>query len=193
MLSIKNNVENTIVINKSTFITNLFKVSSIDEINNYIETIKSKYKDATHNCYAYILENTKRFNDDGEPNGTAGKPILDALEKNNLNYVLCIVTRYFGGIKLGAGGLVRAYSKSTSECIKNAKIVELVNGKNVNITFNYDMENKINSIIDTNNIKNKTFENKITYNVSVLDSDIELLKNIADVEIIKDSYIEKDI
>jgi uncharacterized YigZ family protein len=193
MLSIKNNVENTIVINKSTFITNLFKVSSIDEINNYIETIKSKYKDATHNCYAYILENTKRFNDDGEPNGTAGKPILDALEKNNLNYVLCIVTRYFGGIKLGAGGLVRAYSKSTSECIRKSKMVELVNGKNVNITFNYDMENKINSIIDQNNIKNKTFENKITYNVSVLDSDIELLKNIADVEIIKDSYIEKDI
>ena len=102
MFTIKN-IENTITINKSKFITNLISVNNIDEINYNLNIIKNKYKDATHNCYAYIINNNKRFSDDNEPSGTAGLPILDCLEKNNLNYVLCIVTRYFGGIKLGAG------------------------------------------------------------------------------------------
>ena len=101
MFAIKN-IENIIIINKSKFITNLFFVNNLDEVDYYLTSIKSKYSDATHHCYAYIINNSKRFSDDNEPSGTAGKPILDCLEKNNLNYVLCIVTRYFGGIKLGA-------------------------------------------------------------------------------------------
>ena len=98
-----NNSENIIIINKSKFITNIFYINNLNDINIYLNKIKEKYKDATHHCYAYIINNTKRFNDDGEPNGTAGMPILDCLEKNKLNHTLCIVTRYFGGIKLGAG------------------------------------------------------------------------------------------
>ena len=86
MFTIKNN-ETTIIINKSKFITNIFSVDNIDEINKYLDEIKNKYKDATHHCYAYILDNIKRFNDDNEPSGTAGMPILDCLEKNKLNHM----------------------------------------------------------------------------------------------------------
>ena len=113
--------EFTAIVNKSKFIANIFSVDTIDDVNKYLNIIKSKYRDATHHCYAYIIGNNKRFNDDNEPNGTAGKPILDCLEKNNLNHTLCIVTRYFGGIKLGASNLLRAYLNSATECIKMNK------------------------------------------------------------------------
>ena len=100
-------------------------VDNIEDINNILNNIKNEYKDATHYCYAYIIDNTKRFNDDGEPGGTAGMPILNVIEQNNLNHVLIVVVRYFGGIKLGAGGLVRAYSKISYECIKQDKLAIL--------------------------------------------------------------------
>ena len=114
----------TIVINKSKFICELLYINNQDEIDSKLKDIKHKYKGATHYCYAYIYDNNKRFNDDGEPGGTAGMPILNVLENNNLNHVLCVVIRYFGGIKLGAGGLVRAYTKSASEVIKLVNLIE---------------------------------------------------------------------
>ena len=90
-----------------------------------MKSIKNKYKDATLHCYAYIIDNIKRFSDDNEPGGTAGMPILNVLENNDLNHILCIVVRYFGGIKLGANGLVRAYSGSCNEAIDCSSVVEL--------------------------------------------------------------------
>ena len=113
MKSIKFNIENEFIIKKSKFITKLYFVTSEIEIKNILDENKTEYKDATHICYAYILNNVERFNDDSEPSGTAGMPILNVLKNNNLNNVLCIVIRYFGGIKLGAGGLIRAYCSSS--------------------------------------------------------------------------------
>ena len=111
-----------------------FGTTEKDEYNDYKKTLvelKNKYKDATHICFSYIINNTKRFSDDNEPSGTAGIPILNVLENNNLNYVLCCVVRYFGGIKLGAGGLLRAYSNSAKECLNKAVLTNIVIGNNL--------------------------------------------------------------
>lgn len=192
MYTIKN-IENTTIINKSKFITNLISVDNEDDINKYLIEIKNKYKDATHHCYAYIIDNIKRFNDDGEPNGTAGKPILDSLEKNNLNHVLCIVTRYFGGIKLGASGLLRAYSNSCSTTIKNTNKLELIDGYEVIISFNYNKINEIDALLANYQVKKKIFNDIITYNAYIDDDILNLLNNVAKVDIIKKIIIKKEI
>ena len=129
MKTIKENMTNDIIIKNSRFITKLVKVNNIDDIDKALNDLKEEYRGATHYCYAYIIGNIKRFNDDGEPGGTAGMPILNVLEKNNLNNILCVVIRYFGGIKLGAGGLVRAYSNSISNALKNSKFFKLKDEK----------------------------------------------------------------
>ena len=192
MYTIKN-IESTTIINKSKFITNLISVDNEDDINKYLIEIKNKYKDATHHCYAYIIDNIKRFNDDGEPNGTAGKPILDSLEKNNLNHVLCIVTRYFGGIKLGASGLLRAYSNSCSTAIKNTNKLELIDGYEVIISFNYNKINEIDALLANYQVKKKIFNDIITYNAYIDDDILNLLNNVAKVDIIKKIIIKKEI
>lgn len=192
MFTVKNN-ESTIIINKSKFITNIFCVDNLYEINNYLEQIRNKYKDATHHCYAYILDNTKRFNDDNEPSGTAGMPILDCLEKNNLNHVLCIVTRYFGGIKLGAGGLVRAYSNSVSNALNNTGKLELVNGYQVLIKFSYNKTDEINKLLDGYEIISKNFNNDVEYIVNIDKVLLEKLENICETEIKKEIIIKRTI
>ena len=108
MFTIKENNTYELEIKKSKFISKIYKVKNIDKVNTILSDLKKEYSDATHHCYAYIINEHKKSSDDGEPGGTAGIPILQVLDKNNLNYVLCVVIRYFGGIKLGAGGLVRA-------------------------------------------------------------------------------------
>ena len=118
MFTITNDITNEIIIKNSKFITIIHKINNVYEINSFLEQLKEKYKDATHYCYAYIIDEHKKFSDDNEPSGTAGNPIMQVLDKNNLQNIICVVIRYFGGIKLGAGGLIRAYSKSASECIK---------------------------------------------------------------------------
>lgn len=191
MYTIKNNNKNELIIKNSRFISLLYKVYNIEEVTKYLEEIKQEYKDATHYCYAYIIDNYKKFSDDNEPGGTAGNPMLQVLEKNNLNYVLCIIVRYFGGIKLGAGGLVRAYTKSVSNCLDNIDKLELIKGKNINITFTYDKINIIDNILKDAKINNKTFDELITYNVNIENNLIDKLNNIATIDIIKDIYIEK--
>ncbi len=106
---------NEIIIKKSKFIAYLYEINEINCIKDIINNLKIEHKKATHICYAYKLDNNVKYYDDGEPNGTAGKPIYNIIEKKNLNNVLIVVIRYFGGIKLGAGGLFRAYSNSASE------------------------------------------------------------------------------
>ena len=146
MKSIGKNIEETFIVNKSKFITKLFKVENEDEATNILTKLKHEYSDATHICYAYIVGNIKRFNDDGEPGGTAGMPILGVLENNSLDYVLAVVIRYFGGIKLGAGGLVRAYSNSVSSLVKD-NIVEYKLGMQIEIIFNYDQIKDIDNLL----------------------------------------------
>lgn len=183
----------TIVINKSKFICELLYINNQDEIDSKLKDIKHKYKGATHYCYAYIYDNNKRFNDDGEPSGTAGMPILNVLENNNLNHVLCVVIRYFGGIKLGAGGLVRAYTKSVTSCLENTKIIDKKECQLIKITFSYDKVKIIDKIINKN-ILLKKFENNITYTIAISKDEVKntlkLLENyIINLEILDDNYI----
>jgi len=139
-------VSGEIVEKKSKFIANLFFVESVDDAESKIKLMKKRYYDAKHNCYAYIInqnnEITKKSSDDGEPSGTAGAPMLEILVKNNLANVLVVVTRYFGGILLGTGGLVRAYSDSLKKAIENATWVSQEHGFEMDIVIDYsDFEN----------------------------------------------------
>lgn len=178
MKTISKNIENEIIINKSRFICKLVKVYSEEDVINALNNVKEEYKDATHYCYSYIIDNTERFNDDGEPGGTAGMPILNVLKQNELNYVLCIVIRYFGGIKLGAGGLVRAYTKSASECLNVSTLKELKIGFSIKILFDYDKVKLIDYTLNNIDIKDKTFEDKITYTFDISNENYDKIKEI---------------
>ncbi len=109
---------NEIIIKKSKFLGFLYEISNLNEINDILNTLKKENKKATHICYAYKVGINAKYFDDGEPSGTAGKPIYNILEKKNLDNTLIVVIRYFGGIKLGAGGLFRAYSNTASDLLK---------------------------------------------------------------------------
>lgn len=193
MLSIKKHINGELIIDKSKFITDIYRIDDLNDIDDYLNNAKRKYKDATHYCYAYIFDNDRKCSDDKEPNGTAGKPILDVLEKNNLNHVLCIVTRYFGGTKLGAGNLLRTYSKSVSSCIDKLNIVQLVLGKEVKLIFDYSNKKVIDNILKYSSIKEIGYDEKVVY---IVDIDLDILNKIktldnVDVLIIKKIYIEK--
>lgn len=177
MKSIKFNIENEFIIKKSKFITKLYFVTSEIEIKNILDENKTEYKDATHICYAYILNNVERFNDDSEPSDTAGMPILNVLKNNNLNNVLCIVIRYFGGIKLGAGGLIRAYCSSVSEALNKTEIINVVNGKKIELTFSYDDIKKVNHILNDINIVDKQFDENVKYIIIVKEKNVNSLIN----------------
>ena len=166
MNTIKKEITNEIIINKSKFITILTNISSKEEIIIKINNIKKEYKDATHYCYAYIIDNQEKCSDDKEPSGTAGLPILNVLKQNNLTNILCVVIRYFGGIKLGAGGLIRAYSSSASEALNKTQITPLTKGYNIIIEFPYENLKQINYLLKDYKIY-KYFGNKITYSFNI--------------------------
>lgn len=186
MKSIESNTEHTYIINKSKFITKLYRVNTEEEILSLLNDLRQEYKDATHICYAYIIGNTKRMNDDGEPGGTAGMPILGVLENNDLDYILAVVIRYFGGIKLGAGGLVRAYSNCVSETLKN-NITEYQLGKQIKVTFDYNNVKEIDNLLKEEEIISKIFDEQITYIVNIKNIN---LPNYVKIDIIKDIYVK---
>lgn len=163
MFTIKNEQVNEYVINKSKFISFSYKIKNEDDAIKKINELKKIYKDATHICYAFITGNTKSFNDDKEPGRTAGMPILNVLENKKLNDILIVVVRYFGGIKLGAGGLVRAYSKSASLVIDKSDIIPLIKEYKIRIEFSYDEVNNINYILRDYKITYKEFDTNIVY------------------------------
>ena len=175
MYSIKNNLEKTIIIKKSKFIAKVFSLSSIDDVDHILTKLKDEYSDATHICYAYIIDNNVKFYDDKEPNGTAGMPIYNVLKNNNLNYVLAVVIRYFGGIKLGAGPLTRAYSSSITEVINN-NICTLELGYIVEIKFKYDNLKDIKYILKDKKILNEEYDELIKITFLVSDKDIKNIK-----------------
>lgn len=138
MFTIQKDYVKEIIIEKSRFICTLKKVNSEEEAQEFIKAMKKQYWDATHNCSAYIVDAlAQRSSDDGEPSGTAGIPMLEVLKKNELVGTAAVVTRYFGGIKLGAGGLVRAYSGSVAGAIKECGLAERV--LMTNYSFTYDI------------------------------------------------------
>ena len=193
MYSIQKNVENTIIIKKSKFICKLYRINNLEEINNILEKLKKEYNDSTHICYAYIIDGKEKCNDNGEPSGTAGMPILNVLKKNNLDPILAVVIRYFGGIKLGAGGLTRAYSNSTIEAINNSKIIELVKGFYLQIEFDFSQKKTVDYILNNITIKEITFDTNIIYKLYLSNQDIinELKNIVINLTILEDTYIEK--
>lgn len=174
MYTIKENTNYLYEIKKSKFYVNLYKVNTIDDIDKYLKEIKNIYKDATHYCYAYKLGSIKKCSDDGEPSGTAGMPILEVLDKKDLDYVLCIVTRYFGGIKLGAGGLIRAYANSVNEAILKQELIELIRGYLIEIEATYDNKKDIEYIFK-DNIMSTNYQDKIIYQIKIKQDDLDKL------------------
>jgi len=188
MKSIGKEIVNEIIINKSRFISVLCNINNKDEVNSKILEYKNKYKDATHYCYAYIIDGYCKCCDDGEPSGTAGMPILNVLQNNDLTNVLCLVIRYFGGVKLGAGGLVRAYSRSVSEILKVADINDLVDGYYIEIEFDYDSVKTIDYLLKDVFI-DKKFEENIIYSFKI-SKDFYL--EIEDVLLNKTNILKKE-
>ena len=161
-ITILKNETAEIVEKKSKFIANLFHVESVEEAENRIKDIKKKYHDARHNCIAYrVAENgqiIEKSSDDGEPSGTAGGPMLNILQKNNLCNLVIVVTRYFGGILLGTGGLVRAYSEATQQAIeKSTKVIKVI-GREMIIELDYSNLEKFKYYCKNNNINIKKID-----------------------------------
>ena len=128
-----------IVIEKSRFIATAIHVDSVEEAQEFIASKRKKYIDATHNCYGYLIGDKAKFSDDGEPQGTAGMPIYECIKNSKIDHVCVVVTRYFGGIKLGAGGLVRAYSGSCAEALKTATKVYMTDCTIAEVVVDYSL------------------------------------------------------
>lgn len=203
-ITIKEQKTAEIIEKKSKFIANVFYISNIQEAEKILEETRKKYYDARHNCYAYrVIEKEQiieRGSDDGEPSGTAGSPILTILQKNNICNVLVIVTRYFGGILLGTGGLVRAYSESTIKALEIAENIQMIKGYDKYLEIEYkDLEilkyyckkmniriietkysENISLIIEIQKNKEKEFENLLHRKIKVINE-----------KIISEKYVKK--
>ncbi len=203
MITIKEHIQSEIVEKKSKFIANIFFVESAEEAENKIKEMKKKYHDARHNCSSYrVLEEGKiveKSSDDGEPSGTAGGPMLNILQKRDLVNVVVIVTRYFGGILLGTGGLVRAYSDVTQNAIDEAKKSQIILGKEFEVKVDYSSLEKLKYYARTNsiNISKTEYGNEIicilqisNENINKFLDDIEKKNlNILDFKEIGEKYI----
>ncbi|APJ03084.1 IMPACT family protein [Silvanigrella aquatica] len=174
------NSTSEIVIEKSKFIATLKRVTNEDEVSFFFSQIKKKYWDATHNCTAHILTSgIVRSSDDGEPSGTAGKPILECLKKTDLKNVAVVITRYFGGIKLGSGGLIRAYTAATQNGIKYSGIVEFKSHQSFVLSIEYSQWDKLENFLKINKIKYEkpNFTDKVTVKFFTQNGD-EILNHI---------------
>lgn len=143
-------------IKKSRFICHIKRVTTENEARNFIQTVKKEHYKATHNCSAFILgerSEMKRSSDDGEPSGTAGVPMLGVLENHQLTNVCAVVTRYFGGIKLGAGGLIRAYSSNVALAIKEIGIVHIKEQLGLRIALSYSQYQELPNFLKTNHLQ----------------------------------------
>lgn len=192
MKTIEKEVSNTLEIQKSKFITFLFPTDTQEECNQILIKIKNQYKDATHHCYAYILDVTQKASDDKEPSGTAGIPILEVLKKKELSHILCIVIRYFGGIKLGAGGLVRAYSNSVKEALELATIINLTDGYQITLSIPYEKQKELD--YELKNITyQKSYGNEVTYTIQCTLDTYQVLKQKYVISKVKPMKIKEGI
>lgn len=177
-ITIKNRAEDSFEEKKSEFIGYVKRVTTEEEAKEFVSEIKSMHKTARHNCYAYIVGQNmgiQRYSDDGEPQGTAGIPILEVIKKNGLTDCAVVVTRYFGGILLGAGGLTRAYTKGAAIAIEAGGIVEKVNGARLSIEIDYDLYGKIQYLCGQNNwhIEDSEFGTGVKVFILAEESNIE--------------------
>ena len=170
MFTIKELSQYEIVVEKSRFITTLIPVKNMAEVTKALADTRKKYFDATHNCYAYIIgsdQAIKKASDDGEPAKTAGFPMLNVLEKNNLCNILAITTRYFGGTLLGAGGLVRAYSNSVIEAVNHAEVFELTSLQKIIISIDYPYYSLLEEEIKKYDIINIRFSDSVDITLGI--------------------------
>ena len=184
---------------KSRFIAHIAPAQTEEEAQAFIEKIKKQYWDARHNCWAYSIGEKQpalRCSDDGEPSGTAGKPMLEVLTGQELHNVVAVVTRYFGGIKLGAGGLTRAYSQAVAEALKEANIVEKHLIDVYDVSLDYSFTKKFEHLLKVNTIDciNKEYNEQVTYrlyidDLSFFDTIQELTSNRYTKEFIKKEYV----
>lgn len=195
MISIKDKISHTIIIKKSEFVCHLIPCSHIDQVKDIIE----EYSDpqATHNCIAYIVGTYEKANDDGEPSQTAGMPMLNVLKMQGLTNIIAIVTRYFGGIKLGAGGLTRAYRQSVADALKEADIVEKFSVPLYKITIDYSYTKKFEHLLKVHKIKctNIEYLEQVSYTCYLEDESFlsiiqDLTNNTYDKTYIRNDYIE---
>lgn len=184
--TVKGYGQKEIEINKSRFIAYVEQMESEEDAVAFIEQIKKKHWNATHNCSAYLVgenDQHQKADDDGEPSGTAGKPILEIIKKSGLKNTVIVVTRYFGGIKLGAGGLIRAYGKSASAGIKETGMVERQGHTRIGVEIDYSflgmLENQLR--IQGYRIDDKQFTDKIT---------LVVLEKLGEEEVLKQKIID---
>ncbi len=194
--------ETILVVKHSKFIATLFGEVDMDKASEIVAGIKAKYPDATHNCYAYIGDINgfqTRHSDDGEPGGTAGMPMLEVLKKQGLVKSGVVVTRYFGGIKLGAGGLVGAYTTAVADAIKSANIATKSLMREIVVKSDYAIFALIESSLERQGVRvcNKVYDQDVTASIFVADSDVDtvvgLVKNLssgrADITICEQKFI----
>ena len=169
--TIKKDVEAEIVVKKSKFISHIYYIESEEEAKNIINQTSKKYYDAKHNCYAYVVQEKsaiiERSSDNGEPNGTAGAPLCNVIKKNNLCNILIIVTRYFGGILLGTGGLVKAYTDSALKALEEAEICNKELGNKYEIEIEYDKLKTFKYICNKLDIKRTNIEYLQNINITI--------------------------
>lgn len=184
-LTIGKTGQHELIIKKSKFICSLARTETVEEAQEFIEQISKKYHDATHNTYAYTLglnDNQVKASDNGEPSGTAGIPELKALQLMKLKNVTAVVTRYFGGIKLGAGGLIRAYSNSVTEAAQNIGVVKCVMQQLIQFSIPYNRIDEINHYLEVNRISITSQE--YTTNVT-----IQIYLDLDQIQKVEDSLI----
>ncbi len=206
-VTIEQEIQAEIIEKKSKFIASVFPIETVEEAENIIKQVKKKYYDARHNCVAYRIERNNQIieksNDDGEPSGTAGAPMLNILKKNNLVNVLVVNTRYFGGILLGTGGLVRAYSDSLQKAIEQSKKILKCQGIEMLALVDYSEFDKFKYYCNINeiNISNIQYSQSIECIIELVESKEERLKNdfntksiiLKDLKEIRKKYVTKNM
>lgn len=182
-----------IEIEKSKFLGYAISINNEEDAKNEINRIRKEHPKATHHCYAYVLKDKQKSNDDGEPAGTAGIPILEIIKQFDLENVLIVVVRYFGGIKLGAGGLVRAYARSAKEVLLVSKIHEIKTLPTYDLVFDYNYISSMENFIAKNQLKilNKEYELKVTYTLlleqsNILEKITDFMQGKIEINFIKD-------
>lgn len=190
MKSIKKAVRIEFEERKSKFIGYTKPISTKEEAEDFIEMIREMHPDATHNCTVYrVIDNGQEYfkaDDDGEPSGTAGKPMGEILTYMDVNNVVVVATRYFGGIKLGAGGLVRNYAKTAKLAVLEGEIAEFIERHECLLDFSYERINEIDSLLISGNdeLLNKDFNERVTYRVKVSEDTLEKLRELKDILVI---------
>lgn len=164
-------------IENSRFIGHISQTENIEQAEKFISEIKSEHDDATHNVVAYRIKNNpiiESYDDDGEPSGSAGKPALNILQKEKLENVTSVITRYYGGKELGYGGLVRAYSESVKKVIEKAEKIEVIPHKILNLEVKYDDISNIKKVLNKNNLEFKAeYKETVNFNVKVPENSLE--------------------